>query len=157
MAQRGGVAGRDAAQVRRFGVAPSISIGMKTPTRATLSYLHLNENDTPDYGLPWLGNGLAQGVNRHSYFGFADENYLKTNDDILTLRVEHDFSPSVNLHTIARAANYPRQAQITEPQICSNDKQSVPVGGYVAALPTLAYNSALTCPYTRDTPASSIT
>ena len=74
-------------------------------------------------------------ANRHSYFGFPDENYLKTNDDILTLRAEHQFSPNVNLHTIARAAHYPRQAQITEAQICSNAPASVPVGGVVSALP----------------------
>ena len=156
MGQEGGVAGRDGAEIRRFGVAPSLSIGMDTNTRATLSYEHLSEDDTPDYGMPWLFNKLAP-ADRHSYFGFRDENYLKTNDDILTLKVEHEFSPSLKLHTIARAANYPRQAQITEPQICSNASLSVPVGGIVASLPTLAYNSAVTCPYTPETPASDIT
>ena len=156
MGQEGGVAGRDGAEIRRFGLAPSLSIGMNTNTRATLSYEHLSEDDTPDYGLPWLFNKLAP-ADRHSYFGFRDENYLKTNDDILTLKVEHEFSPNVTLHTIARAANYPRQAQITEPQICSNASLSVPVGGVVASLPTLAYNSALTCPYTPETPAGEIT
>ena len=121
-----------------------------------MSYEHLSENDTPDYGLPWLFNRPAP-ADRHSYYGFSGANYLKTNDDILTLRVEHDLSPQVNLHTIARAANYPRQAQITEPQICSNASASVPVGGVVSALPTLAYNSSLPCPYTPDTPADQIT
>ena len=91
--------------------------------------------------MPWLFNGVAP-ADRHSYFGFPNENYLKTSDDILTLRAEHQFSPNVNLHTIARAAHYPRQAQITEPQICSNAPASVPVGGIVSALPTLAYNTA---------------
>jgi catecholate siderophore receptor len=156
MGQEGGVAGRDGAEIRRFGIAPSISIGLDTKTRATLSYVHLSEDDTPDYGLPWLMNKLAPGVDRHSYFGFRDENYLKTNDDILTLRAEHEFSPSVTLRTIARAANYPRQAQITEPQICSNAPLSVPVGGVVASLPTSAVNSALTCAFTQASAPSSI-
>jgi catecholate siderophore receptor len=156
MAQESGVAGRDAAELRRFGIAPSISIGMDTKTRGTLSYVHLSEDDTPDYGLPWLFNQLAP-ANRHSYFGFPDENYLKTNDDIMTLKVVHEFSPSLNLHTTARAANYPRQAQITEPQICSNVSLSVPVGTVVTALPTLAYNTNLSCPYNSETPASEIT
>ena len=104
---------------------------------ATLSYVHLTERRH-------AGLWAAVAVQRRSLrrigtatSDFADENYLRTNDDILTLRVEHEFSPSVNLHTIARAANYPRQAQITEPQICSNASLSVPVGGVVAALPTL--------------------
>ncbi len=45
MAQEGGVAGRDAAEIRRFGIAPSVSIGLDTNTRATLSYVHLSEDD----------------------------------------------------------------------------------------------------------------
>ncbi|MGB6194045.1 MAG: TonB-dependent receptor [Terracidiphilus sp.] len=156
VAEEAGIAGRDAAEIRRFGVAPSISIGLASKTPATLSYEHLSENDTPDYGLPWLFNGVAP-ASRHSYFGFPDENYLKTNDDILTLKVEHNLKPNLNLHMIARAANYPREAQITEPQICSNASLSVPVGGVVSSLPTLAYNSALPCPYTPSTPADQIT
>jgi catecholate siderophore receptor len=148
MGQESGVAGRDFAEVRRWGVAPSLSIGLNTKTQATLNYVHLQENDTPDYGLPWFNNSVAKGAIQHKYYGFPDENYLKTNDDILTLRVEHEFSPGVSLHTIARAANYPRQAQITEPQICSNAPASVPVGGVVATLPTSAVNTALPCPYT---------
>jgi catecholate siderophore receptor len=146
--QLSGVAGRPFAEIRRWGVAPSVSIGLNTKTRATLNYVHLQDDDTPDYGLPWFNNAMAPGPIRHSYYGFPDENYLQTNDDILTLKVEHEFSPSVNLHMIARAANYPRQAQITEPQICSNAPLSVPVGGIVATLPTSAVNTALPCPYT---------
>ncbi len=72
MAEDAGVAGRDAAELRRFGVAPSISIGMNANTRATLSYVHLNADDTPDYGMPWLYNKLAP-ADRHSYFGFPDD------------------------------------------------------------------------------------
>ena len=146
MVNDGGVAGRPFAQVRRFGLAPSVSFGLNSPTRFTLSYLHLSDNDTPDYGLPWFYNQLAPGVSRYSYFGFADQNFLKTNDDILTARLEHVFNDHATLHTIARAANYPRNAQITEPQICSNASLSVPVGGYVAALPTSSVTGK-TCTY----------
>jgi catecholate siderophore receptor len=156
MAQEGGVAGRYYAEIRRFGIAPSVSIGLNTKTRATLSYLHLTESDTPDYGLPWFNNAVASGSIRHSYYGFPDENYLKTNDDILTLKAEHELSPNLNLHTIARAANYPRQAQITEPQICSNAPASVPVGGFVSSLPTSAVNTALPCAYTAASDPSTI-
>lgn len=148
MAQESGVAGRGYAELRRFGIAPSLSIGINRPTHATLSYVHLTESDTPDYGLPWLFAGLAPGAIRHNYYGFPDENYMKTNDDMVTLKVEHEFSSNVNLRTLARAANYPREAQITEPQICSNVPMSVPVGGVVASLLTSAVNTALPCAYT---------
>jgi catecholate siderophore receptor len=147
----GGVAGRPHAENRRFGVAPSVSFGLNSTTPFTISYFHFTESDTPDYGLPWLLNGVAPGPIRHNYYGFPDENYLKTNDDILTAKVSHAFGENVSLHSIARWANYPRQAKITEPQICSNDKVSVPVGTVVASLPTSAINSGQTCGYTPAT------
>ena len=146
MVDDSGVAGRPFAQLRRFGLAPSVTVGLNSPTRFTLSYLHLTESDTPDYGLPWFYNKLAPGVQRSAYYGFGDENYLKTSDDILTARLDHDFGHGLALHSIARAANYPRSAQITEPQICSNATISIPVGGYVTALPTSSV-TGLVCTY----------
>jgi catecholate siderophore receptor len=156
MATEASVAERDQAEIRRFGIAPSLSFGLNAKTHATLAYVHLTESDTPDYGLPWFFNRLAPGVDRRAYFGFAGQNSLRTNDDIVTLRASHDFAHGIDLHTIARWANYPRNAQITEPQICSNASVSVPIGGTVAALPTWAINTALPCPYTPATPPASI-
>jgi len=156
VATEGGVAGRPYAENRRFGLAPSISFGMNKPARLTISYFHFTESDTPDYGLPWFFNQLAPGVNRHAYFGFPDANYLRTNDDIVTLKANHTFTGNVDVHTIARWANYPRDVQITEPQICSNAGVSVPVGGYVAALPTSAVNSSQPCAYGMATPPTQI-
>ncbi len=156
MANDSGVSERDQAKLRRFGVAPSLSIGMNGKTRATLSYVHLSEDDVPDYGLPWYFNRLAPGVARQSYFGFSASNYLRTSDDIVTLRADHEFGTKLNLHTIARWANYPRDARITEPQICSNASVSVPVGGSVASLPTSALNSDQTCAYTPSSSPAAI-
>ena len=52
MGDEGGIAGRDVAENRRFGVAPSLAFGLGTPTRLTLSYFHQNADDTPDYVFP---------------------------------------------------------------------------------------------------------
>ncbi|MDL2424694.1 TonB-dependent siderophore receptor, partial [Pseudomonas sp. BAgro211] len=41
------VAGRDEVNVSRWGVAPTITFGFNTPTRATLSYYHLSTDDMP--------------------------------------------------------------------------------------------------------------
>jgi len=168
MGTEAGVAGRPYDENRRFGIAPSLPFGMNSPTRLTVSYFHFTESDTPDYGLPWFENAPAQGVSRHAYFGFPDANYLRTNDDVITLKAGHTFpgESDVDVHTIARAANYPRDAQITEPQICGNAGYSVPVGGWVAptgtsgvvaTLPANAVNGNLPCTYTKATPASQIT
>jgi catecholate siderophore receptor len=155
MGDEAGVAERDYAEVRRYGVAPSISFGLNAKTHGSLSYVHLGENDVPDYGLPWLYNQLVPGVNRRSYFGFHNENFLTTHDDIVTGRAAHSFDHNTELHTIARWANYPRNAQITEPQICSNAAVSVPVGGTVSALPTSSV-IGLPCNYTLSSNPSTI-
>jgi catecholate siderophore receptor len=154
VATEGGVAGRPYAANRHYGIAPSLSFGTDSPTRETFSYFHLTENDTPDYGLPWLYNGVAP-ANRHAYFGFPDSNYLRANVDILTGKFDHDFTPVVTLHSIGRWANYARDAQITEPQICTNASISQPVGGWVTALPTSSVTGQ-PCPYTLATPAAQI-
>ncbi len=116
MGDIGNVAGRDVAENRRFGVAPSLSFGLGTPTRLTFSYFHQTGDDIPDYGIPWLFNGPAP-VDRHNYYGFKDGNYLRTYDDIGTAKVEHDFSSAVTIRSQSRYANYVRHVLITEPQI----------------------------------------
>lgn len=113
MGDQGNVAGRDIAENRRFGIAPSLAFGLGTPTRLTLSYFHQNEDDIPDYGIPWLFNGPAP-VNRRNYYGFGDTNFLRTYADVGTAKVEHDFNSAVSLRNQLRYANYARAVQITE-------------------------------------------
>ncbi len=109
------VADRDVAEYRRYGFAPSLALGLDGPTRVFLSYFHQSEDDTPDYGIPWLFNGPAP-VARNNYYGFPDANFLRTNDDILTAKVEHDVNSGVTLRNVTRYAHEARNAQITEPQ-----------------------------------------
>jgi catecholate siderophore receptor len=154
VAVAGGVAGRPYAANSHYGVAPSVSFGLNSATRGTVSYLHMTESDTPDYGLPWLFNKVAP-ASRHAYFGFPDSNNLRADVDVVTGKLEHSFNETLQLHSIARWANYGRKAQITEPQICSNASQAVPVGGYVSALPTSSVTGAA-CTYTPATPADQI-
>jgi catecholate siderophore receptor len=108
-----GVAGRNVATNRRDGFAPSLAFGLGSSTRVTLSYFHQNASDTPDYGLPWLFNAPAP-VNRANYYGMRNSNYLRTNDDIATARVEHDFNSHVTLRNQVRYANYFRDVLVTE-------------------------------------------
>jgi len=150
----GGVAGRPFAANSHYGVAPSLTVGLNSQTRGTISYFHLTESDTPDYGLPWLFNKLSP-ANRHAYFGFPDTNNLRADVDVLSGRLVHNFSEHAQIHSIARWANYGRKAQITEPQVCSNASQAIPVGGFVSALPTSSVTGGV-CTYTPTTPADQI-
>lgn len=116
MAHDSNVAERDVVENRRFGFAPTISFGLQTPNRLTLGYFHFAENDIPDYGIPWYFNTVSP-VARHNYYGFRDANYLKTDVDMATLKVEHSFSDGSLARNQLRYANYVRKAQITEPQL----------------------------------------
>ncbi len=116
MGDENNIAGRDIAENRRFGIAPSLAFGLGTATRWTFSYLHQTADDIPDYGIPWLFNQPAP-VNRNNYYGFQKGNFLRTYDDIGTAKVEHDFNSHFTLRDQIRYANYVRDVQITEPQV----------------------------------------
>lgn len=58
------VAGRNAIWQNRWGVAPSITLGMNSPTSVTLSYYYMESHELPDSGLPYLytiGNAPGAG------------------------------------------------------------------------------------------------
>ena len=116
MVNESGIADRNADKYRRFGIAPSVAFGIGTPTRFALNYLHQQEYDTPDYGLPWLYNSPAQ-VPRQNFYGFKDSDYYRTNVDIVTAKFEHDFNKNVTVRDQFRYGNYYRDIRVTEPQV----------------------------------------
>jgi len=116
MGHDAGVAQRDVVTNRRYGIAPTLAMGLNTPTRLTTSYLHFTEDDIPDYGLPWYFGHPAP-VARHNYYGFSDHNFLRTDVDIATVKAEHDFGAHGLLRNAVRYGNYQRKWQITEPQV----------------------------------------
>jgi catecholate siderophore receptor len=126
MANDSGVAGREYARNSRVGFAPSLAFGLGTPTRITLNFLHQSEYDVPDYGLPWIYQapaGATQGaaqvapVSQNNFYGFKHGDYLRTNVDIGTAKIEHDFSDALTIRDQARYSHYVRSFRITEPQI----------------------------------------
>ncbi len=116
------VAGRDAIWSKRWGVAPSLKLGLDGPTSLTIGYYHLHTEELPDSGIPYLytiGNapagvtetGPAQdfttiggkeiSVPRGAYYGLKDRDFRDTNVDNFTIRAEHDFG-SVTLRNTTR-------------------------------------------------------
>jgi Outer membrane receptor for monomeric catechols len=150
------VAGRDIAEVRRFGIAPAIEFGLNSPTRVEIQYLHESENSTPDYGLPYFGPKVAQ-VNRSTYYGFAADNFLRTNPDVVTGKLEHDVGPHFTMRNILRWANYPRDVRITEPQINTTATVKGPATISAPAVATCAQaTSAASSCYSLDTPLDQV-
>lgn len=125
MAQDANVAGRDQAENRRYGLAPSLALGLGTPTRLTVDYFHQSENDRPDYGLPWYF-GRPAPVSRRNFYGFSSD-FLNTDADIVTLGIEHDLNDNVTLRNRLRYAHYTRDFRITEAVLPSSATPSTPL------------------------------
>ncbi|HEX5046639.1 MAG TPA: TonB-dependent receptor [Gammaproteobacteria bacterium] len=117
MAHESEVAGRDVAQSERWGVAPSLSLGLDGPRRLTLSYLHQSTDDVPDYGLPWFAGAPAP-VPRGNFYGFESD-YLNTDADIFTADMVVDGGGNRALHGQLRDARYSRESRLTEPLIAA--------------------------------------
>ncbi|PZU09217.1 TonB-dependent siderophore receptor [Sphingomonas sp.] len=123
------VAGRDAIWQKRWGVAPSIKLGLNGPTSLTASFYHLETNELPDSGIPYLftaanvPNGITEtsparnyttiggrqvSVPQGAYYGLKDRDFRKTNVNNATLRFQHDFGNGI---TIRNTSRYGRSTQ----------------------------------------------
>lgn len=113
MAHTNKVAERDRAAFRRAAFAPTLAFGLGTDTRLNISHLHQNEDNTPDYGIPFYA-GEPANTDRSNFYGFKND-FLKTSVDISTVKIEHDFSEDLSIRNQTRYARYTRDTQITNP------------------------------------------
>jgi catecholate siderophore receptor len=116
MEQSFGVADRDYIHNKSYGIAPTLAFGIETPTTLTLSFLHQDENDLPDYGIPFI-DGSPAAVNRHSYYGLLDYDKSKTGVDVGTVRLEHKFSDHVSLTDSVRYGHYDYTYLLSAPHL----------------------------------------
>jgi catecholate siderophore receptor len=112
MAHDSGVAGRDEVDNKRYGIAPSLALGLGTPTRIDVSYFHQQEDDQPDYGIPWYF-GKPAPVPRNTYYGYKGSDYLKNDVDIVTGKAEQDFD-DFTVREQLRYADYTRSERISK-------------------------------------------
>src|SRR5450830_2011724 len=121
MTQDSGNPARDEVTNKRWAYAPTVTFGIGKPTHITASYLHVDQNNVPDGGVPTIGlpgystpdvatkeqpvirtflNGAARVDTKNFYGSTAD--YDKVKADMGTLRIDHDFSPNVQLQNTTR-------------------------------------------------------
>ena len=119
------VAGRDAIYQKRWGIAPSVTIGMNGPNKLTFAYYHLDTDELPDSGLPFLytiGNtpnlgyslskpaigtvttagGVTGNVSRRNFYGFKNRDFRDSKTDQATMRFEHDFENGIKIRNTSR-------------------------------------------------------
>jgi catecholate siderophore receptor len=124
------VARRDAVTNQRWGVSPALSFGVGTKTRATFLYSHLDQDNLPDYGIPWVPAtaaggpldayvGMAPPVESSNFYGLVARDYEDTKTDIATLDFQHDPSPRLALRNQLRYGRNDRDSVITAPRFAS--------------------------------------
>ncbi|MEG3144288.1 TonB-dependent receptor [Sphingomonas sp. RT2P30] len=122
------VVDRDAIYARRWGFAPSVTIGLGTATRLTASYYYLESHELPDSGIPYLyacsatlcnapagdvfttpavgtittKTGQTGYVARSTFYGLTDRDFRDSTTNQATLRIEHDFGRGITLRNTAR-------------------------------------------------------
>jgi catecholate siderophore receptor len=105
MGQRNLVEGRPFAKTQRWGFAPAVAFGIDTPTSGSLKYLHQNEDNIPDYGIPFLFDKPAP-VGRSTFYGLPADDQFKTRVDVATGRLQHTFNEQWSISDTARYGHY---------------------------------------------------
>jgi catecholate siderophore receptor len=134
LAHHSGVAGRDVVNFDRWGVAPSLTLGLGKPTRFTISYYKLKQDNISDYGIPWVpvtNNALVDyrdrpaPVPRDTFYGLRSRDAEKLNSDLVTLKFEKDFNDGLSLRNQFRFANSSRDSIATPPRFASNNSTAI--------------------------------
>jgi catecholate siderophore receptor len=121
--QDGGVPGRHEVELESRGFAPSIAIGLGTPTRLTASAQIMRQDNLPDYGIPgaaWPEEPLApttiqtaQPVDQANYYGTTAFDHDNASQDSYMLRVGHDLNRRFTLRNQTRYNRAKRDAIIS--------------------------------------------
>jgi len=132
MAHGNEVPGRPGITQERWGVAPSLRLGLNDATSLTLSALHQVDDNLPDYGVPALHGKRLAGVDRKAYFGWEnlDREHIEQNQ--LTLKLEHDFSEQLRLQQLARYGQLRRDTVVSASHV---NTEGLPPGRYRPAGP----------------------
>ncbi|MFH1499756.1 MAG: TonB-dependent siderophore receptor [Verrucomicrobiota bacterium] len=124
--QEAGVPGRDVVENNQWAFAPSVAFGLGTDTRATVSYQHLEQDNIPDYGIPWVPTtstnpaigtpGGRPNVDQSNWYGLLDRDFEDIVNDTVGLNLERDLTPDMTLSNHTRFGRTERDSVITAPR-----------------------------------------
>jgi catecholate siderophore receptor len=118
MVHQNDIPGRDVENYERWGIAPSVTLGIGGPTSLTLKYLHQQDTNIPQYGVPYYvgSGGLIPEVDASDYFGYRNVDIQKTNVDQATAIFEHEFSKSLSIRNLTRWQDVRQFIRVAPPQ-----------------------------------------
>ncbi|WP_044872129.1 TonB-dependent siderophore receptor [Pseudomonas sp. LFM046] len=132
MAHENDVPGRDEIDRERWGVAPSLRLGLNDATRLTLSAFHQTDDNLPDYGVPARDGKKLAGVSREDYFGWDNLDKDEIEQNAFTANLEHDFNDNLRLQNLTRYSRIDRDTIVSASHV---NIEGVPPGRYRPAGP----------------------
>lgn len=150
MAHENDVPGRNDIDRERFGIAPSVTIGLSEETRATLSYFHQTDDNLPDYGLPAMNGEVLPGVDRESYFGWRNLDEEKIQSDAITLKLEHELNDTTRIENQTRYSRIHKDTTVSASHISKFRNDGTRSNPNYVALPDGQYLPAGPQAYRRD-------
>lgn len=133
MRMGGNVPGRAEVEFDRWGLAPSLAFGLGTPTRVTLSYSHIENNDTPDMGIPFQNQSRPDITeplkpDRNHYYGRAGVDFRDNIFDTATAEIEHDLNENFTIRNITRYGKSLNRYVFTRPSFdnCTPSRTNTP-------------------------------
>ena len=132
MAHENDVPDRKHIDRQRWGIAPSLALGLGEDTRLTLSYFHQRDDNQPDYGVPTSNGKRVPGVSRDTYFGWRNLDKEEIRSDALTLKLEHQFDEDLSLQSLTRYSEIQRDTVISAAHV---NVRGLPPGKYRPAGP----------------------
>jgi catecholate siderophore receptor len=120
--------GRDHVKTKRIGVAPAIAFGLGSSTRAILSYMLLDQDNVPDYGIPFVPTlhiPLADHADQPApvdfgnYYGLLARDYEDLRSNILTFALEHDVTEDIRVSNTTRYGHATRDSIYSAPRFAS--------------------------------------
>ena len=131
---RNDVPGRDVEKYERWGVAPSVTIGVDGPTSLTLAYVHQRDDNTPIYGVPYfrsgVNDGALPGVDASDYFGIVNLDTQETTVDRATATFRYEVSDTVSVRNLTRWQRVGQYSVTSAPQgtFCLGSTGLQPIG-----------------------------
>ncbi len=102
---------RDVVRNQDSGVAPSLRLGIGTPTEITLSGLFQRNHDLPDYGFPFVTTSGAGTVRKpvdapaNRYYGYTDDHFDQS-VDVVSASLRHKISAELTVRNQTQYSRY---------------------------------------------------
>ncbi len=113
MGERSKVNDRDLISNHRWGIAPSIALGIGGRDSFTAAYMHQEETDIPDVGVPFIAGKPAK-VPRNLDYGLASDRFRSV-VNVGTVQYRHAFSSAFSVSNTLRYGDYTALNRLNAP------------------------------------------